>query len=162
MSPETSVPATWSSGCSSLGDIVREETLPATGFLASNGVIPDEVRVNFVTTNRRFHWILVSVLLLLGIFPASVASRRSKGFHAVQRAASRAIGAHDSLSATTRIKRPLPPRTLGFIVLALLLNPFTFRLSRVGRVYRVILRFRCSRLWPPSLLFRPPPVPTVA
>ncbi len=89
--------------------------------------------MNSVTTTRRFHWILISFLLLLGIFPASVASRRSKGLHVVQRAASRAIGAHDSLSATTRIKRPSqPPRTVAFILLALLINLFPFKLSRVG------------------------------
>ena len=123
----------------------------------------NEVCVNSVSTNRRFHWILISVLLLIGIFPASIASRHAKGFHVVQRAACRAIGAHDSLSAaTTRIKRPSQTRAVGFILIALLLNLFAIKLSRAGRVYRLILRFRCSSLWPPSLLFRPPPVSAIA
>ena len=119
--------------------------------------------MNSVRTNRRFHWILISVLLLIGIFPASIASRRAKGFHVVQRAACRAIGARDSLSsATTRVKRPSQTRAIAFILLALLINLFAIKLSGVERVYQLILRFRCSSLWPPSLLFRPPPVSTVA
>jgi hypothetical protein len=118
--------------------------------------------VNSVTTTRRSRWILISFLLLLGIFPSSVASRRSRGLHVVQRAASRAIGAHDSLSATAKIERPVPPRTVAFVILALLIDLFPFRPIRVGRLYRVILRFRCSNLWPPSLLFRPPPVSSLA
>lgn len=115
-----------------------------------------------VTKNRRFHWILISVLLFLGIFPSSVVSRRSKGDHIPQRAASRAIGAQSSLTAANRDERPSPGPILSFIIFALLANLFSFRLVRAWGLYSTIRRHVHSTLWPLPLLFRPPPVSVVA
>jgi len=121
--------------------------------------------LNSVAPTRRTRWLLLSLLLFLGIFAGSVTCRVAHGAHAPQRAAARAIGANASLASVARDESLPQLSMVSIAVVALLIRLCSPKSSCSGGSYTLPVtrnQQRPASVWLPPLLFRPPPVSTVA
>jgi hypothetical protein len=109
--------------------------------------------------SRRFHWVLLSALLFLGIYAGNLPCCNNS--HFPQRVASRAIGANGGLSVAVQMERPSPVVVFDIVLLAFVANLFVFPI-RKRRSDSPTLRKVISSVWLPPLLFRPPPVSLVS
>ncbi len=108
---------------------------------------------------------LFSTLLFVGLFTGSLNCRFTQINHAPQRTGSRAVFAQASLSEIAQRAKRAAPSAVAVSTLFLLAfsiaNPTAVVVTRFDKCDRPHHRSDAS-LWLPSLLFRPPPVPSLA